>query len=355
MTSWRAQGLYDEVRQGSVTGGRLVRAASYAAALLVHLLTLALVGAGIWLVTRPGFIGIILGAGAFGLAWLMAPRPGKLPQGVPLGRTEAPELFRLVDEIATALRAPKPDTVVVTGEVNAEYGTYGLRRRRFLMLGYPLWLALTPQERIAVLGHEIAHSVNQDARHGLVVGSALGALAELHETVRMDGDHLTFGKIVVAPLRLVVGWFHTVLERITYRATQRAEYRADLISLRVAGSSAAVSSMDKGLWALPHLDDYLATQAHQVGGDLWEAVRSYTAALPEDERDRRRAAARRRELRVDTTHPPTHLRHDLLAGRPYTEPEVRAPRMEPIDRELGAAAGRIAGEVVDNARAALYM
>ncbi|MFI9556001.1 hypothetical protein [Nonomuraea endophytica] len=171
----------------------------------------------------------------------------------------------------------------------------------------------------------------------------------------MDGDNLTFGKIVVAPLRLVVGWFHTALELITYRATQRAEYRADLISLRVAGSAAALTSIDKGFWALPHLADYLGTQAHQVRGDLWAAVRSYVADVPQDERDRRRVAARQRELRVDTTHPPTHLRHDLLAGRPYTEPMVRAPRMEPIDRELDEAARRIANEIVDNARAALYM
>ncbi|MFI6535543.1 M48 family metalloprotease [Nonomuraea sp. NPDC050547] len=362
MTSWRdrprtptAEGLHDEAGDDSATGGRLARLASYAAALLVHLLTLALVAAGIWLITRPGFIGIILGAGALGLAWLMAPRPGKLPDGVALGRTDAPELFRLVDEIAAALGAPRPHMIVVTGEVNAAYGTYGLLRRRFLELGYPFWLALTPQERIAMLGHELAHSVNQDTRHGFVVGSALGALAELRETARLDGDTITFGKIVVAPLRLVAGWSHTALERITHRATQRAEYRADLISLRVAGSQAALTSIDKGLWALPHLADYLGTQAHQVRGDLWAAVRSYVAEVPEDERDRRRRTARQQEARVDTTHPPTHLRRDLLACRPYTEPIVRAPRMEPIDRELDEAARRIASEIVDNARAALYM
>ncbi len=43
----------------------------------------------------------------------------------------------------------------------------------------PLWLTFTPQERVAVLAHELAHDVNDDVRRSLFVGGAIDALARM--------------------------------------------------------------------------------------------------------------------------------------------------------------------------------
>jgi hypothetical protein len=55
----------------------------------------------------------------------------------------------------------------------------GLRRRRVVHIGIPLWFTLEPQPRVAVLGHEVGHFVNGDLRRSLLVGSSIDTLIEL--------------------------------------------------------------------------------------------------------------------------------------------------------------------------------
>ncbi|GAA4100593.1 M48 family metallopeptidase [Nonomuraea soli] len=335
------------------------RFASYAAALVVHLVTLALLGLGGWLLSLLNVVSVLLAVVPLGLAWVMLPRPARLPEGVVLARPKAPELYRLVDEVADALGAPRPHVIVIGEAVNASFGSYGWRRRRVLMIGYPHWLLLSPQERVAVLGHELGHSVNGDTRHGLVVGAALNALGEVRASARSGGDmDLDFSDVLVRAVtwfvRGFVGAFHRMLESVTNRASQTAEYRADELALRVAGSAAALSSMDKVMSAGPAAVSFMYGQAHVVSGDLWTVYRQYLDTLPEDELERRRHQARQEVARVDSTHPPTHQRHLRMAALPYAEPLVLAPPMAQIDRELEPAAGVIARTIADNARAALY-
>ncbi|WP_084964945.1 M48 family metallopeptidase [Thermoactinospora rubra] len=358
MDRWHARlahGLHGNAVRGR--GGRIAKIASYTVAVLVHLFTVALIVGGVWLVTRLHVVGVVLGVAALGLAWLLLPRPGRLPEGEPLGRDAAPELHRLVEEVAGAIRAPRPHLILVNGEVNAAIGTYGMLRRRFLVIGYPLWILLDPQERVALLGHEMGHTVNGDARHGFVVGSAMAALEELWLTAR-DPDEgglveiLTRGVMWTA--RTVVSGVYLLLLMLTLRASQAAEYRADRLAAEVGGTEAAASLMDGFLGRLPIAAGYLETSAHMAREDLWGSVRRYVDAVPESELERRRRAARLGDVRVDETHPPTHLRHDFLTALPYREPLVRAAAMEAIDRELEQVAARVARAAAERSRAALY-
>lgn len=66
--------------------------------------------------------------------------------------------------------------IVVTPAVDASVTTYGIRRRRLLKLGLGLWEITGPQQRIALLGHQLGHYANGDMRHGLVVANALRSL-----------------------------------------------------------------------------------------------------------------------------------------------------------------------------------
>ncbi|MGY1498081.1 M48 family metallopeptidase [Streptomyces sp. QTS52] len=132
---------------------------------------------GAWCLVQ-GWGGFFMLPGVFLLLLGLAlhPRLNRLPKeeddGVVLRRPDAPELFALIAE-ASGTRGV--DAVAVNAETNASVQTYGLRGR-LLTLGLPLWEPLTPEHRIALLGHELGHYSNGDARRGLVLGPAYRSL-----------------------------------------------------------------------------------------------------------------------------------------------------------------------------------
>ncbi|MEV0381997.1 hypothetical protein [Nonomuraea sp. NPDC050643] len=204
--------------------------------------------------------------------------------------------------------------VALSGAVNASFRIYG-RRRRVVEIGYPLWLILTPQERVALLAHEMAHSSNGDGRHGLVVSSAMHSLGVLHDVTRFDWQP----------------------------------------GARAAGAAAMGSLLD-GLATRAHSAvRFLETSAHFVKPeDLWASLRAAVDGVPDSELERRRRAGRLEELRVDQTHPATYLRMEWVAGLAYPEARVRATEMEVIERELERPAERVARAVREDAQSALY-
>jgi Zn-dependent protease with chaperone function len=125
--------------------------------------------AATFMAARAGLAGLVwLPAGmllfVLGALWVRFPAPA----GRPLAPTEAPELFRLIDEVRRNLRAPAPHVVLLTPDPNAavvdlpRFGFFG--SRRCLMLGLPL-VAATPRDELrAIVAHEFAHL----ARHGRV-------------------------------------------------------------------------------------------------------------------------------------------------------------------------------------------
>jgi heat shock protein HtpX len=73
-------------------------------------------------------------------------------------REEAPTLFAVVDRVASAVGTRAPRVIAVGSNYNAAVSAYGLRRRRVLYLGLAMWGVLTPQQLVALLGHELGHS-----------------------------------------------------------------------------------------------------------------------------------------------------------------------------------------------------
>ncbi|MGW1322637.1 M48 family metallopeptidase [Streptomyces antibioticus] len=305
-----------------------------ALALAVHGVTLALVVGGIWGVMADwggsawiGFVLLVLGLG-------LAPRPDPLPTDTPvLFRTDAPELFALVDEVAAAVGTRSVHAIAVDGSINAAVTTYGVRGRRLLVLGIPLWEVLSPEERIALLGHELAHYANGDIRNGLVVGSAVRSLALCHHALQPiehpSAIETVVNVIYVVP-RLLIRGLLVLLLRLTSRAGTRAEYLADRLAARTASTQAAVGLMDRLLIAGPIAvllrsevnratlgGPRAAREAASRADELWDRLAAYAASVPEHEYERQRRAGARRGHQVDATHPPTHLRRTcLLTGTP---------------------------------------
>ncbi|MFD0314718.1 M48 family metallopeptidase [Streptomyces flavalbus] len=338
---------------------------SYGIALAVHAVTVVLaVGGVVSLVSGSGFWGVVGGVLALGVAWTLRPRLGRLPRdGIVLRRADAPELFALVDEVARAVGTRSVDAIVVDAELNASVMTLGVRGR-MLTLGVPLWEVLTPDERVALLGHELGHFVNGDTRHGLVVGSALRSLTVWHDYFLPYRHPGTFFEVltnlVALPFRLATGALLTLLDLVALRASQRGEYLADSAAARAGSTGAAVGLMDRLLVADPveialrreinsrRMNGRGRRGAEAASAGLWEALAAYAAEVPESEYERRRRVGALRGHSVDSTHPPTHLRREyLLRIRPETGTVVTdGAREGRIAAELAGARARVARELV---------
>ncbi|GAA2595107.1 hypothetical protein GCM10010424_50610 [Streptomyces lienomycini] len=356
--------LVAEMRSGRDTRPRRDASALTATvlALAVNGITLAFAVGGVWVVVDGwGGARMVVGLVLLVLAWAFAPRVRRLPDDRPvLLRGDAPELFELVDEVAREVGTRSVHAIVVDGSLNAAVTTYGLRDRRLLMLGMPLWEVLTPEERIALLGHELAHYANGDTRNGLVVGAASRTLSVWHHLLQplpnSTGLEGLVNALYVVP-RMLVGGLLVLLARLTSRAGIRAEYLADRLAARTASTQAAVGLMDR-LLIIGSLGLRLRTEINRAAlrgrrsseqaaaraDELWEALTAYASSIPEHEYERQRRVGARRGHQVDTTHPPTHLRRAcLLAGR--VEPAAVTPqprRSELIATELAAARSEVA-------------
>jgi Zn-dependent protease with chaperone function len=356
--------LFEEVsRVGSQWARQpdMAAVAAYVVAALVHLTTLAVAVFGGWLlvVSWPNPFGIVAGLLLIGVAVQMRPRFHRLPAGTRVvTRVEAPTLYGLLDRVTHALGGRPIDTVVVDQDFNASAGWVGTRQRRVLTLGLPLWNVLAAQERLALLGHEMGHFVSGDLRRGLVVGTALNAVGELHLLLRGaaetggGGEVLGgFAFLVRVPLRLLsmlLAALLVALALLTLRAGQRAEYLADALAARLASSRASAGMLRASLLGPGCMRAlaYAAQRSRDTQG-IWQVERDFVAGIPRTELERLARAAERKSLRVDATHPPTHLRLGLAGAGESDAAELVLDPAESrmIDRELAPAYTEIAAKV----------
>ncbi|MFJ8687228.1 M48 family metallopeptidase [Micromonospora wenchangensis] len=318
-------------------------------ALLLTVGVLALAGLGCWLLVAYPFpnVAVLPGVALIALAVALRPRLGRLDAEVEvLDRSQTPELHALVAEVAAAIGAPVPQVVGVDASLTAYSTSVGLRRRRVLCLGLPLWGALDGAQRVALIGHELAHFVNGDVRRLLLTRPALtmlGDAADLFRPVpaRRDVGLLELlgeavGRAVSWVLSRVLFGFHLLLVWTALRDGQRAEYLADELAARVAGTDGARDLLDVLLSG-----DTVARVVRQASraGDGPAAWRSAVARARTATAWRMplvRQLSVRDEASLFASHPPTGLRHRMLTARAPQEPTVTLDgnRMERLDAEL---------------------
>ncbi|MGY4740481.1 M48 family metallopeptidase [Streptomyces sp. ATMOS53] len=361
--------LLAEVVSGETLRARRDTPALLAAviALAVHGVTVALAAGGIWCIVR-GWGGLLMLPGLFLLllTWPLRPRLPRLPDNVPvLYRVDAPALFALVDEVAEAAGTRGVDAVVADDTVNASVQTYGLRGRRMLVLGLPCWEILTPQEQVALLGHELGHYCNGDVRHHLVLGNAYASLTTWwyyfapveHPDTAME---VILDLLLTVPRSLVTGVL-LLLDRLTLRAARRSEYLADRTAARIGSTEAAVGLLDRAL-VVDSAEGVLLREANRAAltgphgsrsaadraDELWEQLTAHMASIPESEYECQRRVGALRGHSVDATHPPTHLRRaSLLAGDPMPGAVVTdTGRHRRIATELAAARRLIGARII---------
>lgn len=334
--------LVDRVSAGRTT--RLARTAAYGLVTPVHLVGVALLAAGLaLLVLGDGWWQRLMAAFVLGIAWLTRPDLGAPadPDSTVVAAEQAPALTGLVAQVAHLLGTRPPDEIRVDSSVNAAVGWSGLSRRR-LVIGAPLWVALTPQARLALVGHELGHLAHGDLLDLRYVASGYRTLH--HWVALLDPDssevflHDTplLVRAVLAPPRwLVLGYLH-LLDRMNAAAGRQQELYADLAAALVAGTPAAVDCLEVMLAA--DLVDAAANRAAvdgarpHLGASIAERMRRYDTAQRAAER--RRGATDRR--RTDASHPPTVDRLRLLESVEASSAAVvlDQARSDRIDEEL---------------------
>jgi heat shock protein HtpX len=329
---------------------------AYFVATIVHSLTIGFAVLGIWLLLAhwPNIFAIMGGGLCLAVAWVTRPRLNSYPNDECIvARAAAPGLYAFVDRVAAELGARPLDSIILAEDFNASFSRYGWRQRRIMHLGLPLWTILTPAEQVALVGHELAHSVNGDANRGFFVGSAVHALATWYGLLRPDyvwNPRDGLQGLVAVPLNLILlalsgcAWLGAYcLIHLLWRNRQRAEYLADYLAATVSSTAAIHSLLDK-----LHLEASckLAMQRVALGSgqkNMFSTLQEHIASIPAREWERLRRVERLEGSRLDATHPPTAYRIDFLNARPVAEPKIvlAAAEISQIEREVAAHQSRL--------------
>ncbi|MFB7324635.1 hypothetical protein [Streptomyces sp. NPDC056190] len=153
----------------------------------------------------------------------------------------------------------------------------------------------------------------------------------------------------------------SLLDHLTLRATQRAEYLADREAACAASTEAVVGLMDR-LLTTDSVAVTLRREANNAAltgprnarkadagtDELWKRLAAHMVSVPEYEYERQRRVGARRGHSVDSTHPPTRLRRTcLLTGAPMPAAVVTdGERENRIAAELADARSKVARRIV---------
>jgi Zn-dependent protease with chaperone function len=343
---------FDRVRERSPArrAGLLARLVLTAVALPVLALAPACLALAGYLVVIGTPSGPVLAFFLVLLALVIRPRVPRLSRDAwVVTRGSTPQLFGLIDRIAAATNAPVPQTVILYPATNAFVAMLGLRRR-LLAIGLPLWAGLPPQQRVALLGHEMGHLVNHDVRRGRIVGVARRTLVELLDFLFDLARRTAWIATPILLLPAAALWLaNAFLLLIGQRDGQRAEYLADEIAAGLAGTDAVAGLLDATLMLEDVRQSLVMT--HADGGDpaVWRAATERVEVALRDRLPLLRQRSVREGASLLASHPPTGLRIGRLPCRPHQAPALvlTADEAARIDVELSEWYRRLRTRLTD--------
>ncbi|WP_319458464.1 M48 family metallopeptidase [Micromonospora sp. RTP1Z1] len=275
------------------------------------------------------------------LGWVLLVRPSP-PAGVRLTPEQAPELWRIVRDLAARVAAREPDEVRLVAGASAavtdDARLLGLiPGRRRVILGLPLLQAYTVDQLQAVLAHEMGHF---SRRHTTTMLLAHGGRTMVVETARHINLFLLRG--------LLTGYarLHVAVEQAV---SWQMEYQADRYAVAVAGRDTMVSALREIRVVATGWDEYLehhvnpAYDRGHLPEDLFGGFAAYLAECREEIRERSVEVATTESAWWES-HPPIGERIAalrfvpdvpvILDGRPAT---VLLPDLDATSGELQAA------------------
>jgi Zn-dependent protease with chaperone function len=229
------------VKEHGVGGGRAwLSAVMLAGFLVVAGLQLALVVVPVLLVLAllPGSVALKLGlplciatVGVMAYATWRALRTRRtVPAGVPITRSDAPELWSLVDAAATAAAVRPPDSLIVVAEATATLYEGLTGRRRELYLGLPLLQAWDNAMLRATVAHEMGHA-----------SPRLSRWAPLAYRGRVTAGRTVPRISPRNPAAPLLRSYASLYRKVDTPVSHAQEFAADRIAAEFAGTAAATA------------------------------------------------------------------------------------------------------------------
>ena len=175
----------------------------------------------------------------FSSLWVHIPPP----QGLVLKRKKVPQLFKMLDELTKALKAPKFHHVILTGNFNAgviqipRLGLLGWHQN-YLIIGLSLMQGLSPKQFEAVLAHEFGHL---SGKHNLFSGwiyrqrnTWIQLLEKLGKSQNQAAD-IVFTKFL--------NWYAPFFEAYSFVFARATEYEADSSAVNLLGSQTVAETL----------------------------------------------------------------------------------------------------------------
>lgn len=191
------------------------------------------------------------------------------PQGITLEKEDYPELFSMVFDLSSRLNT-KVDKILLDDRFNASVvqvprlGMFGMHEH-YLTLGLPLMLALSKEQFISVLAHEMGHLSGNHSRSVAWIYSLRRRWVQLLQAFADQSAMFFF-----APFYLFFSWFSPRFDAYTLAMARAHELEADSESVKITG----VQSFSESMLLAPYYDKLLDEK-------FWPAV--YEKAKTEEE------------------------------------------------------------------------
>lgn len=163
--------------------------------------------------------------------WVRIPAP----EGFVLKRADAKPLFELATEFARKLKAPKPHSILLTGDFNAgvvqvpRFGLFGWPKN-YLLVGMPLMQALSPEQFRGVIAHEFGHLSGKHGHFGSSVYRIRQTWDQLMTTLESQNH---WGTVMFSKF---LQWYVPYFNAYTFVLVRAQEYEADRSAAAIVGS-----------------------------------------------------------------------------------------------------------------------
>jgi len=222
---------------------------TFKTAFLLVLLTLAFIYLGNLFGGRTGMtialgIALVMNAGAY---WYSDKLVLKMYKAEEVTPESAPELFRIVTDVAAGAGIPTPRVYVIPSATPNAFATGRNPENAALAVTQGITQLLEPNELKGVIAHEIGHITNRDILIGSVAATlagAIGYLASMAQWALIFGgfggrSNNRGGGIGALALLILAPIMALIVQMLISRAR---EYKADETSARLTGEPLALAT-----------------------------------------------------------------------------------------------------------------
>ncbi|MEO0697462.1 MAG: M48 family metalloprotease [Pseudomonadota bacterium] len=154
------------------------------------------------------------------------------PDAKPITRDDAPDLFKLIDEVRVAIGGAAIDEVYLDDDLNASiqqaprFGLFGGHVNR-LVIGLPLMQALSTAQFKGVIAHEYGHLAGSHGKTGAWIYRTRAMWSNLR--VQLEDQKSLFN----APLSFFVKRYEPYFDTLSFPLARAEEFEADQVAASI--------------------------------------------------------------------------------------------------------------------------